>query len=56
MALMPPVVLDGVDEVAQDVLFDIIGSCPEVEDMLRLMGDMTHGFIGSLSLGCSKSE
>jgi ethylene-insensitive protein 3 len=39
MALMPPVVLDGVDEVAQDVLFDIIGSCPEVEDMLRLMGE-----------------
>jgi ethylene-insensitive protein 3 len=39
MALMPPVVLDGVHEVAQDVLFDIIGSCPEVEDMLRLMGE-----------------
>ncbi|KAK1617637.1 hypothetical protein QYE76_023154 [Lolium multiflorum] len=39
MALIPPVVLDGIDEVAQDVLFDIIGSCPEVEDVLRLMGE-----------------
>uniref|UniRef100_A0ACD5Z1M7 Uncharacterized protein n=1 Tax=Avena sativa TaxID=4498 RepID=A0ACD5Z1M7_AVESA len=39
MALIPPVVLDGIDEVAQDVLFDIIGSCPEVDDVLRLMGE-----------------
>jgi ethylene-insensitive protein 3 len=37
--IVPPVVLDGIDEVAQDVLFDIIGSCPEVEDVLRLMGE-----------------
>ncbi|XP_044973101.1 ETHYLENE INSENSITIVE 3-like 5 protein [Hordeum vulgare subsp. vulgare] len=31
--------LGGIDEVAQDVLFDIIGSCPEVDDVLRLMGE-----------------
>ncbi|KAF0906494.1 hypothetical protein E2562_011482 [Oryza meyeriana var. granulata] len=38
-ALVPPELLVGVDEVAQDVLFDIIGSCPEVDDMLRLMDE-----------------
>ncbi|XP_040376560.1 putative ETHYLENE INSENSITIVE 3-like 4 protein [Oryza brachyantha] len=36
---LPPEVLVGVDEVAQDVLFDIIGSCPEVDDVSRLMDD-----------------
>lgn len=39
-ALVSPLVLGGaIDEVAQDVLFDIIGSCPEVDDVLRLMGE-----------------
>ncbi|XP_037409834.1 ETHYLENE INSENSITIVE 3-like 5 protein [Triticum dicoccoides] len=39
---LPPmhsVLLGSIDEVAQDVLFDIIGSCPEVDHVLRLMGE-----------------
>uniref|UniRef100_A0ACD5YU42 Uncharacterized protein n=1 Tax=Avena sativa TaxID=4498 RepID=A0ACD5YU42_AVESA len=39
VTLIPPIVLDGIDEVAQDVLFDIIGNCPEVDDVLRFMGE-----------------
>uniref|UniRef100_A0A0D9VHF8 Ethylene insensitive 3-like DNA-binding domain-containing protein n=1 Tax=Leersia perrieri TaxID=77586 RepID=A0A0D9VHF8_9ORYZ len=37
--LVPPPYLVGVDEVAQDVLFDLIGSCPEVDDVLRFMDE-----------------
>nr|XP_015625091.1 putative ETHYLENE INSENSITIVE 3-like 4 protein [Oryza sativa Japonica Group] len=36
---VPPEVLAGVDEVAQDVLFDLIGSYPEVDDVLHFMDE-----------------
>uniref|UniRef100_A0A0E0K1G6 Ethylene insensitive 3-like DNA-binding domain-containing protein n=1 Tax=Oryza punctata TaxID=4537 RepID=A0A0E0K1G6_ORYPU len=38
-ALVPSEVLVGVDEVAQDVLFDLIGSYPEVDDVLHFMNE-----------------
>uniref|UniRef100_A0A0E0CMC0 Ethylene insensitive 3-like DNA-binding domain-containing protein n=1 Tax=Oryza meridionalis TaxID=40149 RepID=A0A0E0CMC0_9ORYZ len=36
---VPPEVLAGVGEVAQDVLFDLIGSYPEVDDVLHFMDE-----------------
>jgi ethylene-insensitive protein 3 len=37
VAVVPPGVPGGCDDVAQRFLFDIIGSCPEVDHVLRLM-------------------
>jgi ethylene-insensitive protein 3 len=37
VAVVPPGVPAGCDDVAQQFLFDIIGSCPEVDHVLRLM-------------------
>jgi ethylene-insensitive protein 3 len=37
VAVVPPGVPGGCDDVAQQFLFDIIGSCPEVDHVLRLM-------------------
>ncbi|KAL5211615.1 hypothetical protein ABZP36_022462 [Zizania latifolia] len=38
-SMVPPEVRVDVDEVAQDVLFDMIGSCPEEDDVWQLIDE-----------------